>query len=796
MINHHSKIIILKPNYFIKNNVKLVIDILLINNFILFPGIILPINIREKKVISHLYYKIYKRNKYLGLLNVKNVYNNYDIKNIYKIGIITSIIKIFKMPDYSITIVLQGVQRFKIIKKKIIPIYINILYKSNVLALKEKKFSSKDKDYYGYLNSLKENSIKIIKFNNYINKDIIYTINYIKNIYLLIFLIIIHFKFDTKINQIILKENSIKKRCKILLKFLLFEIKKNEISLEINNKVKNDISKQQIEYFLNQQIKAIQDKLGYNYNNEIDNLIKIYKKKIKKLSKDAKKKFNNELLKLKKINPQIPEYSIIKNYLDFLLNLPWKKYSKDNFNLKEAINILNNNHYGLKRIKNRILEYLSILKLKKNIKSPILCFMGPPGVGKTSLGKSISKVLSRKYIRMSLGGIHDESEIRGHRKTYIGAMPGRILQLINKVGTSNPVFILDEIDKIGIGGYNGDPAYAMLEVLDPEQNKSFYDNFLEIGYDLSKILFIATANDLNNINNALLDRMEIINISGYTIEEKIKISKKFLLPKLIKRNGLKKIKFNIKNKNIENIIINYTYESGIRNLERCIDKIFRYIAKNIVMHKKYITNINNKLIYKILGPNYSINKYEKIKNPGVSIGLAWTGMGGDIIYIESSLLKKGKGNISITGNVGKIMKESIIIAIKYIRSNYKKFKININLFSTYDLHIHVPEGAIPKDGPSAGIAILTSLISTYTNIKLKNNMAMTGEITLRGRVLPVGGIKEKILAAKRSYIKYIILPRTNKKNVKAINKKYLIGLKFYFINYMDKIIDIAFSKKT
>ncbi|WGH25181.1 MAG: endopeptidase La [Candidatus Shikimatogenerans bostrichidophilus] len=794
MINHHSKIIILKPNYTIKKNVEFVLDILLINNYILFPGIILPINIIKKKVIHYIYYNIYKKNKCLGLLNVKNIYKkNYDIYNIYKIGIITNIIKIFKMPDYSITIILQGLQRFKIKEKKIIQIYKNILYKSKVLTLKEKKFLSKKKEYYGYLNTLKRISIKIINFNNYINKDIIYTINYINNISLLIFLILIHFKFDTKKNQIILKENSIKKRCKILLKFLLFEVKKNEISNEIQNKVKNDISKQQIEYFLNQQIKAIQEKLGYNSNYEINNLIKIYKKKRGKLSIDAKKKFNYELLRLKKINSQIPEYSIIKNYLDFLLNLPWKKYTKDNFNFKKAINILNKNHYGLSKIKNRILEFLSVLKLKNYIKSPILCFMGPPGVGKTSLGKSISKVLSRKYIRISLGGIHDESEIRGHRKTYIGAMPGRILQFINKVGTSNPVFVLDEIDKIGIGGYNGDPASAMLEVLDPEQNKSFYDNFLEIGYDLSKILFIATANDLNNINNALLDRMEIINISGYTIEEKIEITKKFLLPKLIKKNGLKiKNNFNIKRKYIKKIIINYTYESGIRNLERCIDKIFRYIAKNIVMHNKYITNINNKLIYKILGPNYSINKYEKIENPGVSIGLAWTGMGGDIIYIESRLLEKGKGNVSITGNVGKIMKESIIIAIKYIRSNYKKFKIDINLFSTYDIHIHVPEGAIPKDGPSAGVAILTSLISTYTNIKLRNNIAMTGEITLRGKVLPVGGIKEKILAAKRSYIKYIILPKKNKKNVKAINNKYLIGLKFYFINSMDKIINIAF----
>ncbi|WGH28204.1 MAG: endopeptidase La [Candidatus Shikimatogenerans bostrichidophilus] len=638
---------------------------------------------------------------------------------------------------------------------------------------------------------IKKISIKIINNNNSIPKEYILIINNINNLSFLIYFLIFNIDINYKKKQELLEENNKNKKNLKFLEYLNYEYQKIKLKINIENKVKNEINKQQKEYFLNQQIKIIQEELGnYYYEKEIYNLKK--KSYKKKWSKEANKQFNNELNKLKKINSQVPEYSIIKNYLDFMLNLPWNKYTVDNFDLNKAILILNKNHYGLLKIKDRILEFLSVLKLKgNNIKSPILCFYGPPGVGKTSLGKSISEVLGRKYIRLSLGGMHDEAEIRGHRKTYIGAMPGKILQFINKSGSSNPVFVLDEIDKIGYGGINGDPSSAMLEVLDPEQNNKFYDNYLEVNYDLSKVLFIATANSLNNINIALLDRMEIININGYTIEEKINIVNKFILPKRILNNGLKINDLKITKKKIENIIVNYTYESGIRNLERCINRIITYTARKIVSNKKYKKNINFNYIIKILGYSNNLKKYKKIKDIGISLGLAWTKLGGDIIYIESILLK-GKGEITITGNIGKIMKESIIIAIKYIKSNYKLLKINYKLLTKYSVHLHVPEGSIPKDGPSAGITILISLISLFKKKIIKSYLAMTGEITLKGNILEVGGIKEKILAAKRSYIKYIILPYNNKNDILNIEKKYLLGLKFFFVKNINEVLNLSF----
>ncbi|WGH26093.1 MAG: endopeptidase La [Candidatus Shikimatogenerans bostrichidophilus] len=762
-----------------------IINLLPINNIVLFPKLIIPITIFNK-YINKIIKKNYKKNKLIGVITKKDFNkDDYNIKNYYKIGTLAKIIKILYISDNSLTIIIQGVKRFKIkkiyLKKKKIKSYIKILKDINII----------DKNFYILIDLIKDLSLKIIKKNYLIHYD-----NFniktktINNINFLINFISFNLNIKFKYKQIILEENKIKNKALLIIKYLNIEYQKIKIKKKIQDKIKLEINKQQKEYYLNQQLKVIKEELGYMSNDEDLNYLK-KKSENKKWSKEAYKQFKKEFYRIKRMNIQMPEYNIIKNYLYFMVNLPWFKYSKDNFDINNAIRILNKNHFGLNKIKERIIEYLSVLKLKGNMKAPILCFFGPPGVGKTSLGKSIAEVLCRKYIRMSLGGIHDESEIRGHRKTYVGAMPGRILQFIKKVGTSNPVFVLDEIDKISIRNINGDPSSAMLEVLDPEQNKYFYDNYLELGYDLSKILFIATANNLHNINPALLDRMEVININGYTVEEKIEIANKFIFPKQLKENGLQIKQLKITKKKFEKIIENYTYESGIRNLERCISKIIRNIAKNIVMKKRYKININFKKIKKILGIYTGINKYEKINKPGINIGLSWTNFGGDILYVESNLIK-GKGDLTITGNIGKIMKESCIIAIKYIKSNYKDLNINYYLFLKYNVHLHVPEGAIPKDGPSAGITILITLLSLYKKKIVKPYFAMTGEITLRGKILEVGGIKEKILAAKRAYIKNIILPKNNKKDIYDINKKYLYGIKFFFVNTIKDVIKLIF----
>ncbi|WGH24817.1 MAG: endopeptidase La [Candidatus Shikimatogenerans bostrichidophilus] len=759
--------------------------LLIIDDYLILPGIILLINIVKddiKKIINN----IYINKKYISVFIKKK--KEINIKNLYKIGIICEIIKINKYNN-NLTIFLKGILRCKLFNNKIKKIYNNLLYLGYIIPINELVYNNNDIKILSLLMILKEKAIKLLSYDYNNNINIINNIKKINKLNYLIYYYLINIVKIIYYKSIILKYNNIIKQFKILFKYLLFELKKKEISKEIINKVKKKINKQQIEYFLNQQIKAIKEKIGYKEDDDINILIK---KSLKiNLSKEARSKFNNEILKLKNLNINIQEYYIIKNYLNFLLKLPWNIYSKDNININKTIDILDNNHYGLNNIKDRIIEFISVLKLNKNINSPILCFIGPPGVGKTTLSKSIAKVLNRKFIRISLGGLYDESELRGHRRTYVGAMPGRIIKSIINSGTSNPVILLDEIDKIIKNGYNGNPSLALLEILDPEINNKFYDNYLEIGYDLSKILFIATANNINNINYTLLDRMEVININGYTIEDKINISRKFLIPNLIKKNGLNNIKIIFKKKELELIIINYTNESGIRNLIRNIEKILRYIAKIFIIKKKIIKVVNIKLIKKVLGLS-NINKYEIINKPGISIGLAWTGYGGDIIYIESVLLSNGSGNITYTGNIGKIMKESIIIAVKYIKSNYNIFKINYNYFIKYDLHVHIPEGSIPKDGPSAGIAIFTSLISSFLSKPIKNYLAMTGEITLRGKILEVGGIKEKILAAKRLFIKTIILPNKNKYCIDSINKKYLKGLKFYYINNIEDIINIIF----
>jgi ATP-dependent Lon protease len=593
--------------------------------------------------------------------------------------------------------------------------------------------------------------------------------------------------------QKLLNMNDLTKRAMDTLKFMNMEFKKLEIRNDIQSKVQSDLSKQQREFFLHQQMKTIQEELGdVSHDSEIEDMKKRASKK--KWNDETKLHFNKEIAKLQRMNPQVAEYSVQRNYLDLLLDLPWDSYSKDKFDLVKAKKILDRDHFGLEDVKKRIIEYLAVLKIRNDMKSPILCLHGPPGVGKTSLGKSIAEAIGRKYVRISLGGLRDEAEIRGHRKTYIGAMPGRIIQNIKKANTSNPVFVLDEIDKIRNSNI-GDPSSAMLEVLDPEQNKEFYDNYLELGYDLSKVMFIATSNNLSSIQPALLDRMELINVSGYTTEEKIQIGKKFLLPKQLNEHGLKKKDLKIPSSVIEKITEGYTRESGVRGLEKQIAKLVRNCAKNIVTDIKYDTNLSIKEMNKVLGnPKLERDKYENNDIAGVVTGLAWTSVGGDILFIES-ILSKGKGKLSITGNLGKVMSESAKIALEYIKSNADKFNLSPDMFEKYNVHIHVPEGATPKDGPSAGIAMLTSLVSLYTQKKIKSKTAMTGEITLRGKVLPVGGIKEKILAAKRAKIKEIVLSKQNERDINEIKKEYLKGLKFHYVSEMSEVIDIAITNQ-
>jgi len=571
------------------------------------------------------------------------------------------------------------------------------------------------------------------------------------------------------------------------------ELKKLSLRIDIQSKVESDISQQQREYFLHQQMKTIQEELGGNTSEEeIEEMRSRSKNKI--WSQEVAKHFEKELAKLQRMNPQVAEYGIQRNYLELYLDLPWEEYSKDKFDLKRARKILDRDHFGLEDVKKRIIEYLAVLKLRNDMKSPILCLYGPPGVGKTSLGKSIAEALGRKYVRMSLGGLRDESEIRGHRKTYIGAMPGRILKNVKKAETGNPVFVLDEIDKLSAGS-QGDPSSAMLEVLDPEQNNSFYDNFLEVGYDLSKVMFVATSNSLGTIQPALRDRMEIINVSGYTIEEKVEIAKRHLLPKQLLDHGLTNNDLKIAKPQLEKIIEGYTRESGVRGLEKQIAKMVRFAAMKIAMEEKYIVKISNEQIIEILGaPKLERDKYENNDVAGVVTGLAWTRVGGDILFIES-IISKGKGLLTLTGNLGKVMKESATIAMEYIKANADLLGLSADVFKKYNVHIHVPEGATPKDGPSAGVTMLTSLVSLYTQRKVKRSIAMTGEITLRGKVLPVGGIKEKILAAKRAYIKEILLCEENKRDIEEIKPEYIKGLKFHYVKDMSQVIDIALTKQ-
>lgn len=597
---------------------------------------------------------------------------------------------------------------------------------------------------------------------------------------------------EIKQKQQLLELNVIKERAELLMNLMHTELQYAELKNKVTNKTKTELDKQQREYFLQQQMKAIKDELGSDNVAEVKEMQK--KAESKKWPEAAKEMFNKGVEKLERMHPSTPDYSVIYNHLDLLLDLPWEEYSEDQYDLKKARKVLDHDHYGMHKIKERILEYLAVLKLKGDMKSPILCFVGPPGIGKTSLGKSIASAINRKHVRVSLGGVHDESEIRGHRKTYIGAMPGRIVQNIRKVKTSNPVMILDEIDKVG-SDHRGDPSSALLEVLDPEQNNSFYDNYLELEYDLSKVLFIATANNLNNIQPALRDRLEIIDLSGYAIEEKIEIAKRHLVPKQKEMHGLKENSFKLSDTVLEKVISDYTRESGVRELDRQLASLMRYQAKELVLKGKLKATLTQNDIEKILGkPKYTNELYKLSNMPGVVVGLAWTYVGGDILFIETQL-SEGKGELNLTGNLGQVMKESASTALTYLKANAKKINIDPELFNTKNIHIHVPEGATPKDGPSAGITMLTALASAFTGRKVKPYLAMTGEITLRGIVLPVGGIKEKILAAKRSGIKEIIMCWQNEKDVLEINQQFINGVTFHYVKNMNQVLEIALTQK-
>ena len=770
-----------------KESIPETLPILPLRNTVLFPGVVIPITATRDKSVK-LIKNANSGDKLIGVVSQKDgSVSNPTQSDINNIGTVAKILRVLQMPDGNLTIIIQGKKRFNI--NSFISEDPFILASVNELI--ELKPEKDDKKFNATIDSIKDLALKIINDNPNIPTEASFAIKNIHSNSFLVNFVSSNMNISVGEKYKILQIDSLQKRAISCLKYMNVEFQKLSLKNDIQSKVRTDLDQQQREYFLNQQLKTIQEELGTSSNDEEIEEMKL-KAKTKNWNSDVEKHFEKEIKKLQRMNPQVAEYSIQRNYLDLVLELPWNEFSEDNFNLKRAKRVLDRDHYGLSDVKRRIIEQIAVLKLKNDLNSPILCFYGPPGVGKTSLGKSIAESLGREYVRISLGGLRDEAEIRGHRKTYIGAMPGRIIQSLKKVKTSNPVFILDEIDKLSVGS-QGDPSSAMLEVLDPEQNSEFYDNFLELGFDLSKVLFIATANNLNTIQPALLDRMEIINISGYSTEEKVQIAKKHLLKKQILEHGLLDHKFNLQSDLIKLIIEGYTRESGVRKLEKNIAKICRWIATKIVEDNNSIDNISSENISKILGVPISKALYENNDVVGVTTGLAWTQYGGEILFIES-ILSPGKGLLSITGNLGKVMKESATIALEFIKSNSSEFGIDSEIFKKYNFHLHVPEGATPKDGPSAGITMLTSLVSLLTQRKVKDKFAMTGEITLRGKVLPVGGIKEKILAAKRANIKQIVLSIDNKKNVDEIDSKYLKGLKFHYVNTMKEVIDISLNR--
>lgn len=761
------------------------LPILPLRNTVLFPGVVIPITAGRDKSIK-LINDANRKTKVIGVVAQKNEeIEEPSVSDINKLGTIAQILRVLKMPDGNITVILQGKQRFKIDEITSEAPY----FTAKVSKVEEAIPPKNDKEFKAVIESIKDSALQIINESPNIPSEAAFAIKNIESNTFLVNFVASNLQISVDDKQKLLEINHLKDRALDTLKHMTIELQKLALKNDIQSKVRLDIDQQQREYFLHQQMKTIQEELGgFSYEEELEEMRQ--KAKSKKWSVEVEKHFEKEFSKLQRMNPQVAEYSIQRNYLDLLLELPWNVYSKDKFDLKRGQRILDRDHYGLEDVKKRIIEYLAVLKLRNDMKSPIICLYGPPGVGKTSLGKSIAEVLGRKYVRVSLGGMRDESEIRGHRKTYIGAMPGRIIQNIRKSESSNPVFVLDEIDKLSIGN-QGDPSSALLEVLDPEQNNDFHDNFLEIGYDLSKVMFIATANNLSTIQPALLDRMELIEVTGYTLEEKVEIARKHLLPKQIEEHGLQPHQLKLGKPQLVKIIEGYTRESGVRGLEKQLAKVVRYIATKIAMEDTYDPKLSTDEVINILGVTHlERDRYENNDIAGVVTGLAWTSTGGDILYIESAI-SKGKGQLNITGNLGKVMKESATIALEYIKSNADVLHIDKNIFEEYNVHIHVPEGATPKDGPSAGIAMLTSLVSLFTQRKVKKQLAMTGEITLRGKVLPVGGIKEKVLAAKRAGIKEIILSEENRKDIQEIKPDYIKGLEFHYVKDMSEVIQHA-----
>ena len=774
---------------FNKIDVPEALPILPLKNAALFPGIVMPITVGREKSIQ-LIRDYNKKSKIIGTATQKNPLEEDPTRDdLYDIATVAQIVRILEMPDGTTTVILQGMGR--------ISIHEQIHTEPYLFCRTEIRRDSKsevDEEFSAILGTLKDMALKIIKLSANIPKEITFAIKNINNPLFLINFIGANtdIALDQKLE--LLGVDVVKDRATLLMKFLAQQIQMLEIRNDILLKTRKDIDQQQRDFFLHQQIKQIQSELGEtSIEQEIQEIRE--KAEAKKWTDAIRTHFNKELDKLSRMNAQAAEHSVQYNYVQTLLELPWGEYSEDNFDLEHAQQILDDDHYGLEKVKDRIIEHLAVLKLKGDFKSPILCLYGPPGVGKTSLGKSISRALNRKYCRISLGGLHDESEIRGHRKTYIGAMPGRIIQNLKKAQTSNPVFVLDEIDKVG-KDFRGDPESALLEVLDPEQNNSFYDNYLELDYDLSKVMFIATANNIATISSALRDRMEMIDVSGYIMEEKVEIARRHLIPNQLANHGLQlEHNLDFPTNVIEYIVSNYTRESGVRTLDKKIASVVRATAKKLVMNQEFSQILSVSDVQQILGPEqFSPDMYQGNETPGVVTGLAWTAAGGDILFIETSL-SQGKGNLTLTGNLGNVMKESATIALEYTKAHAKEFGINPEVFETTNVHIHVPEGAIPKDGPSAGITMATSIVSAFTKRKVKERLAMTGEITLRGKILPVGGIKEKILAAKRAGIHEIILCAENKKNVDDIASKYIEGLTFTYLTSIHEVIDAALLKK-
>lgn len=765
------------------------LPILPLRNTVLFPGVVIPITAGRDKSIK-LINDANSGDKIIGVVAQRD--ENVEeptAADIHNVGTVARILRVLKLPDGNTTVILQGKKRFEIESVTTEEPYL----KAKIKEVAESRPKAKDKEFLAIMDSVKELAIQIIKESPNIPTEATFAIKNIESNPFLISFVSSNMNLSVEEKQELLSINDLKDRALETLRFMNIELQKLELKNDIQSKVRFDLDQQQREYFLHQQMKTIQEELGgVSHDQEIEEMR--IKAKSKKWDEKVAQHFDKEISKLQRMNPQAPDFGIQRNYLELFLELPWNEYSKDKFDLKNAQKILDRDHFGLDDVKKRIIEHLAVLKLRNDMKSPILCLYGPPGVGKTSIGKSIAEALGRKYVRISLGGLRDEAEIRGHRKTYIGAMPGRIIQSLKKAGTSNPVFVLDEIDKLSISN-SGDPSSALLEVLDPEQNSDFYDNFLEMGFDLSKVMFIATSNSMTSIQPALRDRMEVINMTGYTVEEKVEIAKQHLLPKQLKEHGLTSKDLQIGKKQLEKIAVGYTRESGVRSLEKKIASVVRNAAKCIALEEEYNKKVTDEDIVKVLGaPRLERDKYENNETAGVVTGLAWTSVGGDILFIES-IISKGKGAMTMTGNLGTVMKESVTIALEYIKSNAEKLGIEPETLEKYNIHIHVPEGATPKDGPSAGVAMLTSLVSSFTQKRVKKSLAMTGEITLRGKVLPVGGIKEKILAAKRANIKEIILCHENKHDIDEIKAEYIEGLTFHYVDTMEEVLNIAITNQ-